>query len=78
MLTSPTGNSLTMDIYEGFARGRLDRWDAIFHPDVRINSPAGRDIVGRDALKAWCRPSSRPSVRVSICSTITWRAIADS
>jgi len=53
MSTSPTGNSLTMDIYEGFARGRLDRWDAIFHPDVRINSPAGRDIVGRDALKAW-------------------------
>ncbi|MDN4040031.1 nuclear transport factor 2 family protein [Massilia sp. YIM B02443] len=51
MSTSDT--SLTLAIYEGFAHDRLDRWDAIFHPDVVINSPAGRDVVGRDALKAW-------------------------
>jgi ketosteroid isomerase-like protein len=44
---------LTLTIYEGFASGDLDRWDAIIHPDVQVNSPAGRDTVGRDALKAW-------------------------
>lgn len=27
--------------------------DAVIHPDVLINSPAGRDIVGREALKGW-------------------------
>ena len=53
MSASSNGASLTMDIYEGFALGRFERWDAIFHPDVLINSPAGRDIVGLDALKAW-------------------------
>ncbi|TGX49110.1 hypothetical protein E5A73_19890 [Sphingomonas gei] len=45
--------SLAYVIYEGFANGQLDRWDAIIHPDVVINSPAGRDTVGRDALKGW-------------------------
>ena len=45
--------SLTSVIYEGFAQGQLDRWDAIIHPDVVINSPAGRDAIGRDALKGW-------------------------
>jgi hypothetical protein len=53
MSSSPGATGLTMDIYEGFAQGQLDRWDAIIHPDVLINSPAGRDIVGREALKAW-------------------------
>lgn len=53
MSTAKTETSLTLDIYEGFALGRLERWDAIFHPDVLINSPAGRDIVGRASLKAW-------------------------
>jgi len=50
---SQSENGLTLAIYEGFAHGRLDHWDAFFHPDVLINSPAGRDTVGRDALKAW-------------------------
>ncbi len=53
MSTPDTDTSLTLAIYDGFAHGRLDHWDAIFHPDVLINSPAGRDIVGRDALQAW-------------------------
>jgi hypothetical protein len=45
--------SLTQAIYEGFSQGRLDRWDAYFDSGVLINSPAGRDIVGLEALKAW-------------------------
>jgi len=57
--------SLTLDIYEGFAHGQLERWDAIIHPDVLINSPAGRNTAGREALKAWVRAFSsafRPRV----------------
>lgn len=44
---------LTLEIYEGFARNELHRWDAVIHPDVKLNSPAGRDIVGIDALKTF-------------------------
>lgn len=65
MSTLASENSLTLAIYEGFAQGRLDRWDAFFHPDVVINSPAGRDTVGRDALKVWVQAflsSFRPRV----------------
>lgn len=46
---------LTKEIYEGFALNQTDRWDAIVHPDVITNSPAGRDIAGRDALKGWIK-----------------------
>lgn len=52
-MNSEFETSLTTLIYEGFAHGRLDQWDAIIHPEVKINSPAGRDIVGRQALKDW-------------------------
>jgi hypothetical protein len=44
---------LTMEIYEAFALNQLDRWDGLIRPDVKVNSPAGRDIVGIDALKAF-------------------------
>jgi hypothetical protein len=50
---STADTSLALAIYEGFAHARLEGWDAIFHPDVAINSPAGRDVVGIDALKTW-------------------------
>jgi len=53
MTTADIETSLTLAIYEGFAHGQLSGWDAIFHPSVVINSPAGRDVVGREALKAW-------------------------
>ena len=53
MTTSDTETSITLAIYQGFALGRLEPWDAIFHPDVLVNSPAGRDIVGREAIKSW-------------------------
>jgi hypothetical protein len=43
----------TMEIYQAFSLNQLDRLDTVIHPDVLINSPAGRDIVGRDALKGW-------------------------
>jgi len=45
--------SPTLEIYHAFALNQLDRLDAVIHPDVLINSPAGRGIVGRDALKGW-------------------------
>jgi len=64
----PTSTSLTMAIYEGFAHGRLAHWDAVFHSDVQINSPAGRDIAGLDALKAWVQAllaAFRPRVDLS-------------
>jgi ketosteroid isomerase-like protein len=51
--TFQTENSIPRAIYEGFAHGRLETWDAIFHPDVQINSPAGRDMVGLGTLKDW-------------------------
>jgi hypothetical protein len=51
--TTSTEINLTRTIYEGFAHGRLDAWDAIFDPHVHINSPAGRDMVGLATLKAW-------------------------
>ncbi|MCW4115495.1 ester cyclase [Aurantimonas sp. MSK8Z-1] len=40
-------------MYKGYARDELDRWDAVIHPDVEANSPAGRGVVGRDKLKAF-------------------------
>jgi hypothetical protein len=43
--------NITLEIYKGFALDQLERWDAVIHPDVRGNSPAGRDIQGRDTLK---------------------------
>jgi hypothetical protein len=52
-LSTQTELSLTQAIYEGFSQGRLDRWDAFFDAGVLINSPAGRDIVGIEALKVW-------------------------
>jgi len=53
MSTSNIEAGLTMEIYKGFALNQLERLDAVIHPDVLINSPAGRDIVGREALKGW-------------------------
>ncbi len=46
-------SSLTLRIYEGFSQNRLDLWDAVIHPDVKSNSPAGRNIDGIAALKRW-------------------------
>lgn len=51
--TLPTG--LAKEIYEGFALNQTERWDAIVHPEVITNSPAGRDIAGRDALQGWIK-----------------------
>lgn len=43
--------NITLEIYNGFALDELERWDAVIHPDVKANSPAGRDIQGRETLK---------------------------
>lgn len=46
-------SNITLRIYKGFSQNRLDLWDAVIHPDVRSNSPAGRNIDGLAALKEW-------------------------
>lgn len=58
---SPTGarpassseSRITTEIYKGLALDELDRWDAVIHPDVKANSPAGRNIGGLKNLKHW-------------------------
>ena len=49
----PNDSSVTLRIYEGFSQNRLELWDAVIHPDVKSNSPAGRNIDGIAALKRW-------------------------
>ncbi|AXC15769.1 hypothetical protein ACPOL_6549 [Acidisarcina polymorpha] len=46
-------SSITLQIYKGFSQNQLDLWDAVIHPDVKSNSPAGRNIDGIAALKRW-------------------------
>jgi len=46
-------SSITLQIYKGFSQNRLDLWNAVIHPDVKSNSPAGRNIDGIAALKRW-------------------------
>ena len=48
---STTGSNITLEIYKGIALDELDRWDAVIHPDVKANSPAGRNIEGLQTLK---------------------------
>jgi hypothetical protein len=50
--TSDRNADLTLPIYEAFAANDLDGWHGVVHPDVKINSPAGRDMVGIDTLKS--------------------------
>ncbi|MBI3964741.1 MAG: ester cyclase [Chloroflexi bacterium] len=45
--------SVTREIYEGFQRGELHRWDAVIAQDVHLNSPIRWNVVGLDALKAF-------------------------
>jgi len=42
---------ITREFYEGFQRGKLDRWDALIAEDVLVNSPAGFDQHGLEAFK---------------------------
>jgi hypothetical protein len=49
---SPDAN-IALEIYKALAADELDRWDAVVHPDVIANSPAGRNIVGLQNLKHW-------------------------
>jgi hypothetical protein len=55
MTTSKVDAGLTMEIYEGFAHNQTERWNSIVHADVATNSPAGRDIFGREALQDWIK-----------------------
>lgn len=48
---SAAGPHITLEIYKGIALDELDRWDAVIHPDVKANSPAGRNIDGLQTLK---------------------------
>ena len=48
-----TKTTLTRELYDAFQTLALDRWDEIVDADVLIDSPAGRGLRGRDALKGW-------------------------
>ena len=44
---------IVLEIYEGFQRGQLDRWDSVIDENVVTNSSARFGTTGLDALKAW-------------------------
>lgn len=46
-----SGTNITLEIYKGYALDELHRWNAVIHPDVVANSPAGRGTVGLETLK---------------------------
>ena len=48
-----SATNITLEIYKGYAMDELDRWDAVVHPDVVANSPAGRGAHGLETLKRW-------------------------
>lgn len=50
---SSTQSNIALEIYHGLVQNDFDRWDAVVHPDVKANSPAGRDIGGLENLKKW-------------------------
>jgi hypothetical protein len=41
------------ELYDALQKAEFDRWDALVAKDVLVNSTMGRDIRGREALKAW-------------------------
>jgi SnoaL-like polyketide cyclase len=45
--------SVTRELYEGFQRGQLERWDPIFAPDVAFYSPGYWGGKGLAGLKGW-------------------------
>jgi SnoaL-like protein len=45
--------SIVREIYEGFQRGELNRWDPIVSPDVEIYSPGMWNGRGIEALKTF-------------------------
>lgn len=49
---APDAN-IALEIYKGLMLDQLDRWDAVIHPQVKANSPAGRNIGGLQNLKRW-------------------------
>ncbi|MGF7183755.1 ester cyclase [Tunturiibacter psychrotolerans] len=51
--STPWLRMLSANFYKGFSQNRLDLWDAVIHPDVKSNSPAGRNIDSLAALKRW-------------------------
>ncbi len=44
---------IVLEIYEGFQRGELDRWDAVVDQNVITNSSAQFGTEGLNALKGW-------------------------
>jgi hypothetical protein len=46
-------SNLTLEINKDCALDEPDRWDAVIHPDVQANSPAGRGVLGLKELKRW-------------------------
>ncbi len=45
--------NIAREFYDAFQSGEFDRFDAIVHPDVVVNSSANFGNKGIDALKTW-------------------------
>jgi ketosteroid isomerase-like protein len=82
--------SITREFYEAFQSGELHRWDALFAPDVKLNSPLRWGMVGLDTLKSFANElitALRPRVdlteeyegsgdRAFIVVTLHWKHVA--
>ncbi|MDJ0709552.1 MAG: hypothetical protein QNJ14_04130 [Woeseiaceae bacterium] len=44
---------IIIEVYDAFQTGELERWNAVMHADVVINSSAGFGNTGIDAAKTW-------------------------
>ncbi|WP_345331449.1 nuclear transport factor 2 family protein [Mucilaginibacter defluvii] len=65
MAKENNNNELTLKIYKAFANNDLAQWDGVIHPDVKLNSPAGRGLAGIETLKSFAgafHAAFRPTV----------------
>jgi ketosteroid isomerase-like protein len=65
-MMSGTDNGLVREVYEGFQRVELDRWDAVIAEDVEINSPAGYGMSGLQPLKDWAQAFARFAKQIDL------------
>jgi predicted dinucleotide-binding enzyme len=59
-------NEIARQVYEGFQRVELDRWDAVIAEDVEINSPAGYGMSGLQLLKDWAQAFARFAKQIDL------------
>jgi hypothetical protein len=61
-----TENEIAREVYEGFQRVELDRWDAVMAEHVEINSPAGYGMPGLQPLKDWAQAFARFAKQIDL------------